>query len=164
MSQFRIRSYISRAIRQQPPSIKTIWIGTFNITFRYTDDAPLLNKFDDYLDRSHTIELVIKDMTNISRYPSYLYVHLDIDNECLLRMKLSDQRQQPPSIKTIWIGTTSYGITLQLRYCDIYNPYVGTTGMLLHINKQLTLGDLISSLWSDSFILNRHSLSNICLL
>jgi hypothetical protein len=80
-------------------------IISFNITFRYTDDAPLLNKFDDYLDRSHTIELVIKDMTNISRNPSYLYVHLEIDNECLLRTKLSDKRDDinSPNVNCLFI-------------------------------------------------------------
>jgi hypothetical protein len=47
-----------------------------------------------------------------------------------------------PSIKQILIGTTSSGISYQLR--DIYTPYAGVAGMLLHINRKFTMGKLKS--------------------
>ena len=48
------------------------------------------------------------------------------------------------SIKGILIGTTSSGISYHLR--DIYTPYPGTAGMVLHINGKFTMGKLKSSL------------------
>jgi hypothetical protein len=38
------------------------------------------------------------------------------------------------------IGTTSSGISDQLR--DIYTPYAGVAGMLLHMNGKFTMGKL----------------------
>jgi hypothetical protein len=43
-----------------------------------------------------------------------------------------------PTIKEIMIGTTSSGISHQLR--DIYSIYAGTAGILLHINGKFTIG------------------------
>jgi hypothetical protein len=34
------------------------------------------------------------------------------------------------------------------RYIDVYTPYAGATGMLLHINGKFTMGKLKSSLLS----------------
>jgi len=55
----------------------------FNFTFRYIDDVILLinSKFDE-----------IKDYRVTARSPSYLDLHLEIDNECRLRTKLYDKR------------------------------------------------------------------------
>ena len=57
---------------------------SFNFTFRYMDDALLLNNswFGDFVDRIYTIELEIKDTTDTVRSASYLDLHLDIDSEC----------------------------------------------------------------------------------
>jgi hypothetical protein len=52
----------------------------------------------------------------------------------------------------ILIGTTSSGISYQLRYIYIV-PYAGAAGMLLHINGKFTMGKLKSSLLSKSFVL-----------
>jgi hypothetical protein len=38
------------------------------------------------------------------------------------------------------IGTTSSGISNQLE--DMYSPYTGTTGILLHANGKFTMGKL----------------------
>ena len=38
------------------------------------------------------------------------------------------------------IGTTSSGIWGQLK--DIYTPYTGAAGMLLHINEKFTMGKI----------------------
>jgi hypothetical protein len=46
----------------------------------------------------------------------------------------------------ILIGTTSSEISYHLR--DIYTPYAGATGMLLHINGKFTMEKLNSSLLS----------------
>ena len=45
---------------------------SFNFTFRYIDDVLLLNnsRFDDFIDRTHPIELEIKDTTDTDRSAS----------------------------------------------------------------------------------------------
>jgi hypothetical protein len=43
------------------------------------------------------------------------------------------------------MGTTSSGISYQLRDIYIYTPYAGAAGMFLHINGKFTLGKLKSS-------------------
>ena len=42
-----------------------------------------------------------------------------------------------------------------ISYPEIYTPYTGAAGMLLHINGKFTMGKLKSSLLSYSFVLNR---------
>ena len=67
---------------------------SFNFTFRYIDDVLSLNnsKFDDYVERIYPIELEIKDTTDTVNSASYFDLHLRIDNEGLLKTKLSDKR------------------------------------------------------------------------
>jgi len=48
------------------------------------------SKIDNYVDHICPIELVVKDTTDTARSVSYL--HLEIDSEDRLRMKLSDKR------------------------------------------------------------------------
>ena len=63
---------------------------SFNIKFRYIDDGLSLNNsgFGDFVDRIYPIKLEITDTTDTDRSASYLDLHLEIDNECLLRTKL----------------------------------------------------------------------------
>ena len=57
--------------------------------FLYINDVlSLNNKFGDFFDRRYPIELEIKDTTDTARSASYLYLHLEIDIEGVLRMKL----------------------------------------------------------------------------
>ena len=42
---------------------------------------------------------------------------------------------------------------------EIYTPYAVAAGMLLHTNGKFTVGKLKSPLLSESFVLNRPSLS-----
>ena len=42
---------------------------------------------------------------------------------------------------------------------EMYTPYAGAAGMLLHKNGKFTIGKLNSSLLSNSFLFNRISLS-----
>jgi hypothetical protein len=62
---------------------------SFIFTFRYKDDVLSL---DNYVDRIYPIEPEIKDTTDTDRSASYLDLHLDIDSEGRLRMKLYDKR------------------------------------------------------------------------
>ena len=67
---------------------------SFNFTFRCIDDVLSLNnsRFGDFVDRIYPIELEIKDTTDTERSASYLDLHLKIDNDGRLRMKLYDKR------------------------------------------------------------------------
>jgi hypothetical protein len=67
---------------------------SFNFTFRYIDDVLSLNnsRFGDCVDRIYPIELERKDTTDTDRSASYLDLHLEIDSEGRLRMKLYDKR------------------------------------------------------------------------
>jgi hypothetical protein len=64
---------------------------SFNFKFRYLDDVLSLNnsRFGDFVDRIYSIELEIKDTTDTYRSASYLDLHLEIDSEGRLRMKLT---------------------------------------------------------------------------
>jgi hypothetical protein len=46
------------------------------------------SRFGDFVDRIYPIELEIKDTTDTDRSASYLDLHLEIDSEGWLRMKL----------------------------------------------------------------------------
>jgi hypothetical protein len=48
--------------------------------------------FGDFVDCIYPIELEIKDTTDTDRSASYLDLHLEIDSEEQLRMKLYDKR------------------------------------------------------------------------
>ena len=67
---------------------------SLNFTFPYIDDVLSLNNstFGDFVVRIYPIELEIKDTTDTDRSASYLDLHLEIDNEGRLRMKLYDKR------------------------------------------------------------------------
>ena len=43
--------------------------------------------------------------------------------------------------------------------CEIYTPYAGAAGILLHINGKFTMGKLKVYILSYDFVLNRPSLS-----
>ena len=55
---------------------------SFNVTFRYIDDALSLNnsRFGDFIDRIYPIQLEIKYTTDTDRSASYLDLHLEIDS------------------------------------------------------------------------------------
>jgi hypothetical protein len=105
--------------------------------FCYIDDVLSLNnsRFGGFVDSIYTIELEIKDTTDTDRSASYLDLHLEIDSEGRLK-------------------TMEYRINW-----EIYTPYAGAAGMLLHMNGKFTMGKLKSSLLSLSFVFNRPSLS-----
>ena len=67
---------------------------SFNFMFRYIDDVLSLHnsRFGYFVDHIYSIELEIKDTTDIYRSASYLDLHLDIDSEGKLRTKLYDKR------------------------------------------------------------------------
>ena len=67
---------------------------SFNFTLRYIDDVLSLNNsmFGDFVDRIYPSELEIKDTTDTDRSASYLDLHLEIDSEGRLRMKLYDKK------------------------------------------------------------------------
>jgi hypothetical protein len=67
---------------------------SFNFTLCYIDDVLSLNnsRFGDFVDHIYPIELEIKDTTDTDRSASYLDLHLEIDSEGRLRMKLYDKR------------------------------------------------------------------------
>jgi hypothetical protein len=67
---------------------------TFNLTFRYIDDALSLNnsRFGDFVDRIYPIEFEIKDITDTDRSVSYIDIHIEIDSDGRLRTKLYDKR------------------------------------------------------------------------
>ena len=70
---------------------------SINFTFRYIDDVLPLNssRFDDFVDRIYPIELEIKYTTDTDRSASYLDLHLEIDSEWMVRMKLYDNFNFP---------------------------------------------------------------------
>ena len=67
---------------------------SFNFKFRYIDDVISLNnsRFGDFVDRIYPIELEIEYITDTDRSASSLYIHLEIDDEGRLKMKLYDKR------------------------------------------------------------------------
>ena len=67
---------------------------SFYSTFRYKDDVLSLNnsKFGDQVERIYPIELEIKDTTDTVKSASYLDLHLEIDNEGLLKQNLRQKR------------------------------------------------------------------------
>ena len=67
---------------------------SFNFTFRYIDDVLSLSnaKFGVFVDRIYPIELEIGDTTDTAWSASYLDLHLEIDNEVRLRIKLYYKR------------------------------------------------------------------------
>ena len=67
---------------------------SFNFTFRYIDDVLSLSnaKFGVFVDRIYPIELEIEDTTDTAWSASYLDLHLEIDNEVRLRIKLYHKR------------------------------------------------------------------------
>ena len=74
--------------------IQSSFTRSFNFTFRYIDDvlSQSNSRFNDLVDRIYSTELEIKETTNTDRSSSYLDLHLEIDSEERLRMKLYDKR------------------------------------------------------------------------
>ena len=63
---------------------------SFNLTFRYIDDALSLNnpnKFNDYIDVIYPRELEIKDTTDAPKWANYLD-HLEFDEDGKLFTRL----------------------------------------------------------------------------
>jgi hypothetical protein len=67
---------------------------SFNFTLHYIYDVLSVNnsRFGDFVDCLYPIEPEIKDSTDADRSASYLDLHLEIDSEGRLRMKLYDKR------------------------------------------------------------------------
>ena len=131
---------------------------SFNVTFHYIDVVLLLNnsRFGEFVDRIYPIELEIKDTTDTDRSASYLDLHLEIDREGRLRMKLYDKRDDfnfPivnfPFICSNIPATPAYGayISQMIRYsraCGSYQDFLDR-GLLLE-RKLLNQGFLLVKL------------------
>jgi hypothetical protein len=67
---------------------------SFNFTLHYIYDVLSVNNswFGDFVDCLYPIEPEIKDSTDADRSASYLDLHLEIDSEGRLRMKLRQKR------------------------------------------------------------------------
>jgi hypothetical protein len=63
-----------------------------------------------------------------------------------------------PLVNTSWSFPDSWHITRRINW-EIYTSYAGAAGMLLYMNGKFTMGLLISSLLSYSFVLSHPSLS-----
>ena len=117
---------------------------SFNFTFRNIDVVLSLNsyKFVDFVDRIYSIEHEIKDTIYTARSDSYLDHHLEIDNECRLRTKLYDERDDLniPIVNIPFICSNiptapAYGVYISqsIRYsraCDIPEHENGRFGAL----------------------------------
>ena len=94
LADFFLYSYEADFIQGLLKNNKNKLARSFNFTFRYIDDVLSLNnsRFGDFVNRIYPIELEIKDTTDTDRSASYLDLHLKIDIEGRLRMKLYDKR------------------------------------------------------------------------
>ena len=93
------------------------------------------SKFGDYVDRIYTIELEIKDTTDIEKSILYLYLHHIIDSKGWLRAKLYDKREDFDfhilnvpfmSINFLAAHATGLYISQPIRYsraCDFYQDF-----------------------------------------
>ena len=74
--------------------IQRSFTKSLNFKFHYINDVLSLNnsRFDDLVDRIYPIRIELKETTNTDRSTSYLDLHLEIDCEERLRMKLYDRR------------------------------------------------------------------------
>ena len=100
--------------------------------FGYTDDVLSLNNFVDSI---YPIEPEIIDTTDTDRSTSYLDLHLEIDNELRLRMKLYDKRDDFnstivnfPFMRSTIPSAHAYGlyISQMIRYsraCGSYQDF-----------------------------------------
>ena len=134
---------------------------SFNFTFRYIDDVLSLSnsRFDDFVDRIYPIEFEIKDTTDTDRSTSYLDLHLEIDSEGRLRMKLYDKRDDfnfPivnfPFICSNISAASAYGVYISqlIRYsraCGSYQDFLDRE--LLLTRKLLNQGFLLVKLKSS---------------
>jgi len=142
---------------------------SFNFTFRYIDDVLSLNNsmFGNFVDRIYPIELEIKDTTDTDRSASYLDLHLKIDSERRLRMKLYDKRDyfnfpivNFPFICSNIPAEPAYGVYISqliwyFRTCGSYQ-YILDRGLLL-TRKLLNQGLLLVKLkWSLRKFYGRH--------
>ena len=134
---------------------------SFNFTFRYIDDVLSLNnsRFGDFVDCIYPIELEIKDTTDTDRSASYLDIHLRIDCEGQLRLKLYDKRDDLnfPIVNFPFICSKipvapAYGVynSQLIRYsrdCGSYQDFLDR-GLLL-TRKLLNQGFLLVKLKSS---------------
>ena len=134
---------------------------SFNFTFRYIDDVLSLSnsRFGDFVDRIYPIEFEIKDTTDTDRSTSYLDLHLEIDSEGRLRMKLYDKRDDFnfPIVNFPFIcnnipAASAYGVYISqlIRYsraCGSYQDFLDRE--LLLTRKLLNQGFLLVKLKSS---------------
>jgi hypothetical protein len=135
---------------------------SFNFTFRYIDDVLSLNKsrFGDFVDHIYPIWAWNKGYTDTDRSASYLDLHLEIDSEGRLRMKLDDKRDycNLPIVNFPFICSNNpvapaYGVDISqsIRYsraCGSYQDFLDR-GLLLTrnlLNQWFLLVSLKSSL------------------
>jgi hypothetical protein len=130
----------------------------FNFTFRYIDDvlSPNNSRFGDFVDRIYPIELERKDTTYTGMSASYLYLHLEIDNEGRLGTKPYDKRDDfnfPivnfPVICSNIPAAPAYGVYISQmiqcsRACGSYQDFLDR-GLLL-TRKLLNQGFLLVKL------------------
>ena len=135
---------------------------SFNVTVRYIDEYFLsLNnsRFGDFVDRIYPIELEAKDTTDAVRSASYFDLHLEIDSEGRLRMKLYDKRDDFnfhivnfPFICSNIPAAPAYGVYISqfIRYSRAFGSYQDFLdwGLLLS-RKLLNQGFLLVKLKSS---------------
>ena len=135
---------------------------SFNFTFRYIDDIRSLNnsRFGDFVDRIYPIENEAKDTTDTDRSASFHDLHLEIDSEARLRMKLYDKRDDFnfPTVNFPFIcsnipAALPYGVYISqlIRYsraCSSYQDFLDRELLLTRnlLNQGLLLVKLKSSL------------------
>ena len=105
---------------------------SFKFTFRYEDDVLSLN---NYVNRFYPIEPEIKDTTERDRSASYLDLHLKIESEGWLRMRLYDERDDFnfhsvnfPFMPGTIPAAPAYGVYISLRCstaCGSYQDFLG---------------------------------------
>ena len=134
---------------------------SFNFTFRYIDDVLSLNnsRFGYFVDCIYPIELEIKDFRDRARSALYFDLHLKIESEGWLRMKLYDKRDyfnfpivNFPFICSNIPAAPAYGVCVSRlircsRACGCYQEFLDR-GLLL-TGKLLNQGFLLVKLKSS---------------
>jgi hypothetical protein len=101
-------------------------VKSYISTFRYIINN---SRFGDFVDRIYPNELEIKDTTDTDRSVSYLDLHLEINSEWRLRMKLYDK----------------WGISIFLLWT--IHLYVATFQQRLHMDVYLSVDLVFQNLW-----------------
>ena len=66
-------------------------VRAFSLAYCYIDNGLSLNN-SNFADCIHLIEHEIKEITDTTRSVSYIDIHIEVNNESLLKTKLYDKR------------------------------------------------------------------------